>query len=202
MLELFSGTGSVGNVFRDHGWEVISLDRDLPADIQRDILSWDYQSAFPPDYFQFIWASPPCTEYSIAKTVGTRKLEESNMIVQRTLDIIEHFHPCSWVLENPQTGLLKHQDCVRSLPYDDLDYCKYGMNYRKRTRLWNNIPNFIPRPLCKKDCDAMRQDGKHKETAQQGKRQNNIGTREPNRHRLTELYKVPRELVEHIISSL
>ena len=42
LLELFSGTGSVGNVFKDHGWEVVSLDRDMAADIQTDIMDWDY----------------------------------------------------------------------------------------------------------------------------------------------------------------
>ena len=26
-----------------------------------------------------------------------------------------------------------------NLPYKDIDYCNYGMDYRKRTRLWNNI---------------------------------------------------------------
>ncbi len=38
ILELFSGPGSVGNVCRRLGCTVTSLDRDLPADIQMDIL--------------------------------------------------------------------------------------------------------------------------------------------------------------------
>jgi site-specific DNA-cytosine methylase len=147
MLELFAGTGSVGSVFKDHGWEVVSLDRDLPADINCDILDWDYQNAFPPNHFDFVWASPPCTEYSRAKTVGTRKIEESNRVVQQTLDILNYFQPPSgWVMENPQTGLLKNQDCVVGVPYFDIDYCKYGMPYRKRTRLWNSLTNFTPDP--------------------------------------------------------
>ena len=36
MLDLFSGTGSVAKVYRDHGYEVITLDSDprFKADIQ------------------------------------------------------------------------------------------------------------------------------------------------------------------------
>ena len=93
MLELFAGTGSVGSVFKDHGWEVISLDRDLPADINCDILNSDYQNACPPNHFDFVWASFPCTEYSVAKTIGTRKIEESNRVVQHTLHILTTSSP-------------------------------------------------------------------------------------------------------------
>ena len=203
MLELFAGTGSVGSVFRDHGWEVVSLDRDMPADIRCDILDWDYLAAYPPNHFDFIWSSPPCTEYSRAKTVGIRKIEEANRIVSRTLEIINYFQPTYWVMENPQTGLLKHQECVRDLLYSDVDYCKYGMQYRKRTRLWNNLPDFLPRPLCRRDCQAIREpDRKHAAAAQRGTRPTGGGGREPNRQRVVDLYRIPRELVEHIIESL
>ena len=67
LLELFSGTGSVGNVFKEHGWEVVSLDRDMPADISTDIMDRYYmRSPYPPKHFDVIWASPPCTEYSLS----------------------------------------------------------------------------------------------------------------------------------------
>ena len=49
--------------------------------------------------------------------------------------------------------------------FKDVDYFKYGFNYRKRTRLWNNITTWKPRDLCKKDCGNIR-NNKHIETAQ------------------------------------
>ena len=155
----------MGNVCRRLGCQVTSLDRDMPADIKMDIMDWDYH-ALPRDSFDVIRASPPCTEYSVAKTVGVRKLEEANAIVRRTRDIIDYFNPTYWRMENPQTGLLKCQGVVADLPFNDLDYCKYGMPYRKRTRLWNNIEDWTLKPLCKKDCDHM-VGNRHEQSAQQ-----------------------------------
>ena len=44
---------------------------------------------------------------------------------------------------------------MTELPLKDVDYCKYGMPYRKRTRLWNNVECWAPRPLSQRDCDSM-----------------------------------------------
>jgi site-specific DNA-cytosine methylase len=155
LLDLFAGTGSITSVAKELGFDVISLDRDMPADINCDIMDWDYKT-YPNKYFDIIWASPPCTEYSITKTTGIRDIEGANKIVQRTLDILEYVEPKFWIIENPQTGLLKDQLCMWGLPFKEMDSCKYGMPYRKRTRLvWNNIFSWTPRPLCKKDCWAI-----------------------------------------------
>jgi site-specific DNA-cytosine methylase len=44
------------------------------------IMDWDYKQ-YPSGYFHVTWASPPCTEYSIAKQTGVRKIDEAKKIV-------------------------------------------------------------------------------------------------------------------------
>jgi len=194
LLELFSGTGSVGKVARNFGIHVTSLDRDMDADIKTDIMDWDYKQ-FPPKYFDIIWASPPCTEYSRAKTIGVRKIQESNEIVLRVLEIINYFEPKFYMIENPQSGLLKNQPFMSDLSFNDVDYCKYGMKYRKRTRIWNNI-HWTPRPLCKRDCGNV-VGRKHVEHAQRGPSKGNSV-----RHKQTELYMIPTELLTEIFKAI
>ena len=199
LLELFSGTKSVGKVAEQLGYEVVSLDLKN-ADINIDILNWDYHQ-YQPKHFDVIWASPPCTEYSIAKSTGVRKIEEANQIVERTLNIIEYLNPKYYIIENPQTGLLKEQWFMYGMPYTDLDYCKYGMPYRKRTRLWNNVFNWKPRPLCKKDCNSM-VGNKHKAEAQRmpsGKKQD---WGDQPLFGLSDLYVIPSDLIYEIFNSI
>ena len=89
LLELFSGAGSVGAVAKQLGYEVTSLDKDMMADYRCDIMDFDYE-AFDPEYIDVIWASPPCTEYSRAKTIGTRNIAFANVVVNQTFKIIEY----------------------------------------------------------------------------------------------------------------
>ena len=67
LLELFSGTGSIGRAFEARNWEAISLDILPGATITSNIMDWDYKK-YPPGHFDFVWASPPGTEYSAART--------------------------------------------------------------------------------------------------------------------------------------
>ena len=72
LLELFSGTKSVGKVAEQLGYDVVSLDLKN-ADINCDIMNWDY-TEYELGYFDVILSSPPCTEYCCAKTVGLRDI--------------------------------------------------------------------------------------------------------------------------------
>ena len=203
MLDLFSGSGSVSKVARKQGWGTVTLDRDLPADLQIDIMDWDCTS-FNPKFFDFVWASPPCTDYSRAKTTAPRNIEYANNIVERTLKIINFLNPDFWVIENPQSGLLKDQPMMQGIPYVDVDYCKYGMPYRKRTRLWSNRADKLRevlRPLCKKDCDSMDESGrKHKESAQRMPQGKAVDWGDRRQFKREDLYKIPEDLVKDILN--
>ena len=195
LLELFSGTGSVGKVAKEMGFEVVSLDLKN-ADINCDILNWDF-TQYPIKHFDMIWASPPCTEYSRAKTTGIRKIDEANKIVLKTIEIIKYFQPTVFIIENPQTGLLKNQPFMDEFSYVDVDYCMYGFNYRKRTRLWNNLVHFQAKK-CDRNCGKMI-GNRHIETAQRlpSGTKNDWGENFT-KHTQTDLYKIPEKLIYDI----
>lgn len=114
-LDLFSGTGSVGNRLRELGYEVVSLDIDTnrKPDIAQDVLSWDYAKDFPKGYFHIIAAGVPCNEYSTAKTIGERNLEHADKLVEKTMEIINFFKPPMWWVENPRLGQLKTREMLK-----------------------------------------------------------------------------------------
>ena len=132
LSELFRGTTSIGCAFESQGFEVVSLDRDpkFEPTICSDMLLWDY-TVFPQGYFDVIWASPDCTQHSIARSNAKipRNLEYADSLVQRALDIIRYHNPRAWFLENPASGLLKTRGCMHLIPCVTVPYCKYGHPY-------------------------------------------------------------------------
>ena len=194
LLELFSGTGSVGRAFRDRGWEVFSVDIDAASKPTLVANVLDLQLDALPSHVDCIWASPPCTHYSRARTKAKtpRDLEGSDALVRKVLNIIEHYGNPNWFMENPESGLLKTREVVVGLPMRIVDYCKYGKPYRKRTAIWTNTGWEPQQPLCKHDCPASN-GSKHTASAQQAPSSNT-----DSRYSRNELYSIPPALCEEI----
>ena len=154
VLELFSGTKSIGKVCDKLGWESVSVDLILPADHQIDIMEFNYKQ-YDKDYFDIIWASPPCTEYSnlqscwlgrkkkdgilYTKEIMEKNMNEADKLVLKTLEIIDYFNCHYWFIENPATGKLKNREIMKNIPFYDVSYCMYSdWGYEKKTRIWTN----------------------------------------------------------------
>ena len=114
------------------------------------------------------------------------------------MDIIDHFRPRGWLMENPATGLLKDRPVVAGLPFHDVCYCMYGALYRKPTRIWGNLgEHWSPRPMCSRQCPCEHMtDGRHPVSAQ--RRASRPGDRPFTRE---ELYAIPPELCEEIAAA-
>ena len=169
VLELFSGTGSVGKVCDKLGWNSVSVDLIADADHKVDIMEFDYKQ-YPKDYFQVVWASPPCTNYSKLQDgwlgrmrkgeIYTREIQEKEMnqddkLVLKALEIIDYFNPDLWFIENPSSSRMKDRSFMKDIPFYLVDYCMYSdWGYRKRTRIWTNKKEFFPK-LCDKNCGNM-----------------------------------------------
>ena len=194
LLELFSGTGSIGTAFKAQGWEVTSVDSDprAHATVHADIAGWDCSALR--GQVDVIWASPPCTMYSVARRGSTdEERAASDKLVRRTLEIVEALGNPPLFIENLWTGRLKNRGLLNHLKLHVVDYCKYGMPYRKRTAIWTNTDWTPERRLCKHDCASSR-GGKHLARAQQGGPGPSFTQRQ--------LYRIPAELCDEIARTM
>jgi site-specific DNA-cytosine methylase len=183
LLELFSGSSSFAKGARaalPPGWKLKVHSLDINPKYHPttcvDVLKWDYRADI--DEFltsrrekDMVWLhmSPPCQEFSRAKTVGVRDLEGADKIVKRSLRIMTYARPDFFTLENPM-GLLETRPFMQKLAkYMHLtSYCRFGKDFRKDTRIWTNV--VIDLPVCRRGsyCAAKALHGRHLQTAQSG----------------------------------
>ena len=198
LLELCSGTGSVGRAFAARGWDVVSVDCDprANASICCDLLELTAEQCRSHGPVDFVWASPPCTFYSIARTTGPpADLEAADRLVQKCLDLAAELR-APFIMENPWTGKLKNRPVVQGIPMRTVDYCMYGAAYRKRTALWTNTAFTPARPLCCYNCGSSDPaTRRHTERAQRGSW---AGAGERRSQGLRTLYALPQALCEEI----
>lgn len=111
MLDIYSGLGGASEAFVKAGWEVHRLEnnvllREVPHTKMIDVLEWPFDE-IPIGYYDFIWASPPCTAFSTAyaapRSVAARKGEKYDpdlTLLRKAKEIIDHLQPPYWVIEN------------------------------------------------------------------------------------------------------
>jgi len=203
ILELFSGTHSIGKSFV--GENIISVDLDPKFNPTHlvDILTFDYKQ-YPSGFFNYIHASPPCILYSQnQQTWYNRKkchnitgemvlwnkelheecIVESDKLVLKVLEIIDYFKPKYWTIENPY-----HHNwcCIHKRPfmigraYTVVNYCMYDYPIKKPSIFFNNFGLEL------KQCDKSH---KHMEW---GKFSGNIYER----------YKIPQNLCDSIATQI
>jgi hypothetical protein len=205
VLELFAGSRSIGKAAEQLGMEVFSSDINNFEGINyvTDIRDFDVSKVpFKPDV---IWASPPCTYFSVA-SIGkhwnkdnTPKSDNAMLgveFVQKTIDIIKELQPTYWFIENPR-GKLRKLDVINGLndmPYAyvyryTVTYCQYGDSRMKPTDIWTNNPYWEPRPMCKNGDKCHVSAPRGSQTGTQGLKGN------------YERSKLPEELCQEILES-
>lgn len=59
-------------------------------------------------------------------------------IIDKTLEIIEHYKPKYWFIENPK-GFLQYYLKDKVPIINCVDYCMYGFTYKKPTQIFSNV---------------------------------------------------------------
>lgn len=156
VLELFCGTKSFTKVAEARGHECRTLDNDprFEPTYCMDIMDFDpvILDGWHPDV---IWASPPCTCFSVA-SIGTHwgggrcaylpqtaDAERAKLVVARAVELIQAFQPDSYFIENPR-GVLRKLDLI-PFPRKTAWYCQYGDTRAKPTDIWTNLQNWQPK---------------------------------------------------------
>ena len=205
VLELFAGSRSIGKVADELGYEVFSVDiNDFKGiDLVKDIefITKD-DIPFTPD---IIWASLPCTTYSIAaishhRDMGKPKTDfaaKSDRLVLNTLKLIKEYN-CKYFIENPR-GYLRKMDFMLGIPKTTVWYCQYGDIRAKPTDIWSNniyslfnVNGWHPRQECFNGNTQC-----HHESAPRGSKTGTQGLKDN-----YERSKVPYELCKEILLSL
>ena len=213
VLELFAGSRSFSKVAENMGMQTFTTDiiNFKKIDLVIDILELDNDLLMKKlfekgiDNIDCVWASPPCTYFSVASighhwhkdhTPKTEQAKHGVKIIKKTLDIINFLKPDYFFIENPR-GKLRKLDVVKGIPRTTVCYCQYGDTRMKPTDIWtNNLKNLLnpngwnPRKMCKNGMSCHESAPRGSRTGTQGLKGN------------YERSKVPYELCKEILESL
>jgi len=161
VLELYAGSRSIGKACEELNFDVFSSDINDFEGIDYVIDILDFEESEVPFVPDVIWASPPCTSYSIAAISHHRKdgvatsefAKKSDKMIERTHQIIEYFTKLNvdliYYIENPRGMLRKMPFMQHHEIRHTVTYCQYGDTRMKPTDIWTNNVHWEPRAMCK-----------------------------------------------------
>lgn len=161
VLELFAGSRSLGKICDQRNHNVFSVDINNFKDIDLVIDILDLKKEDIPFNPDMVWASPPCTYFSVASigvhwfedhTPKTKEAVLGMKVLNKTLEIFTWFPNAIYYMENPR-GKMRRK--VKGINRTSITYCSYGDKRMKPTDIWsNNIYDMFnpkgwkPRPMC------------------------------------------------------
>jgi hypothetical protein len=153
-VELFSGTRSFSKVAEQRGYKTfcIEMNKSQDADLHKNILDVTIKDL--PKKVDIVWASPPCTTFSVATSEHgyvngvptTLKAALGLAYVLKTLELISELKKRNekliWFIENPM-GYLRTFQMMKRLHKQTVWYCQCGDFRAKPTDIWNNLFTWI-----------------------------------------------------------
>lgn len=149
VLELFSGSGILSEMFRVRGHGTTTVDNCYDADIKQDIMEFNINSIMN---YDIVWMSPPCQTFSMAvgnthwtadRQPKTDKGKEAKALILKCKEIAEYCikHNKTFFIENPRARARWF------LPKEwrkTITYCRYGETRMKPTDIWTNCKTWNP----------------------------------------------------------
>lgn len=151
MLDLFSGLGGASEAMVQNGWEVQRIENnpllsEVPHttlksvfELRDELVEMERSGFTPTEQIDVVWASPPCTEFSLAysspQSIALREGRDYQPDLEplrATLEIIRILKPRYWVIENVR-GSIKW---FKPILGEQVKVINHSII------LWGNFPSF------------------------------------------------------------